>query len=214
MKRKLENVLFEKHCFLGPLLIMLISGLPWWIAYWPGTLQYDSCGQLLQYLGVGRMTAHHPLPVTMAMGVLLDVGRALFQSDNVGLFLYTGLQFGAQCFVLAYCFHVFRCMAAPMWIRWVSLIYYTVFPLVPNWGISYGKDTGYYISIILFTIMLIEMFRCGQDKISVDQKVLWILSLLGLVIFRNDGRYVVAISIVLLLILRRKYWTLFLTGGL
>lgn len=67
MRKKIENTLFDKYSFWGPFTVFFVLGLPWWIAFWPGTLQYDSCGQLLQYLGVGKMSGHHPLPITMLM---------------------------------------------------------------------------------------------------------------------------------------------------
>lgn len=212
MRGKIQKLMFEKHPFLLPFLVIMLCGLPWWIAYWPGTLQYDSCGQLLQYIGVGKMTAHHPLPVTMVMGILLDIGRAVFHSDNMGIFLYTGLQFLAQCLVFAYTFCVYRKIQVPMWMRWGSLFFYAIFPLLPNWGISYGKDTGYYISFLLFTLVIIDTFLAGDGKGSPWKQILWVVSLLGLVAFRNDGRYVVALTILLLFVFLRNYWKIYIKG--
>ncbi len=212
MRKKIEKILFESHPFLAPLAILFLFGLPWWIAYWPGTLQYDSCGQLLQYIGLGKMTAHHPLPVTMLMGSLLDVGRVLFDSDNVGIFLYTAIQFLAQCLVLAYGFCVMKRIRVPMGMRWMSLVYYALFPLLSNWGISYGKDTGYYISFLLFVLVIIDVFLKRNGKVVGWQLTLWILSLMGLVVFRNDGRYVVVLTIIALFISVRRYWKTYLIG--
>lgn len=211
--KKISGIIFEEHPFAAPFLILLCCGLPWWIAFWPGTLQYDSCGQLLQYIGVGKMTGHHPLPVTMAMGILLDIGRAVFHSDNVGIFLYTGIQFLAQCLVIAYGFSVFRQRQMPIWVRWVALGYYAVFPLIPNWGISYVKDTGYYISFLLMILVMADMFSDGDRLPDRRQKALWTVSLLGLTAFRNDGRYVVIITVAAMLLFVRKYWKTYLVGA-
>lgn len=213
MRKKFEIILFEQHSFLGVFSFILICSLPWWIAFWPGTLQYDSCGQLLQYYGVGPMTGHHPLPVTMVMGFLMDIGRNVFHSDNVGLFLYTGSQFIVQTLVISYGFCVYRRIHAPMWIRWFSLFFYSLFPLVPNWGISYVKDTGYYISFLLYTFVLIDLFLLEETKISKGQCILYLCSLLGLISFRNDGRYVVAITTIAFLIFLKKYWKTYLLGA-
>ena len=211
--KKISRIIFDEHPFLAPFTILMCCGLPWWIAFWPGTLQYDSCGQLLQYMGVGKMTAHHPLPVTMVMGILLDIGRAVFHSDNAGIFLYTGIQFLVQCLVISYGFCVFRRRQMPVWMRWVGLGYYAIFPFIPNWGISYVKDTGYYISFMLMVLVMADAFLEGDRQIARWQRALWIISLLGLTAFRNDGRYVVAITVVILLLLVRKYWETYLLGA-
>lgn len=210
--KKISELIFVNHPFMGPFLLLVCFGLPWWIAYWPGTLQYDSCGQLLQYLGVGKMTGHHPLPVTMIMGISLDAGRTIFRSDNMGIFIYTGIQFLAQCSVLSYGFCVFDRMGVPLWMRWISLGFYTIFPLIPNWGISYCKDTGYYISFLLFTLVMTDAFLKGEGQVSRLQKVLWIFSLLGLAGFRNDGRYVIIIAVLVLFLFVRKHWKIYLKG--
>lgn len=210
--KKLSELIFVDHSFMGSFLILLCFGLPWWIAYWPGTLQYDSCGQLLQYLGVGRMTGHHPLPVTMLMGILLDVGRVLFHSDNAGIFLYTGIQFLAQCLVISYGFSVFNRIGVPIWMRWLSLVFYALFPLFPNWGISFCKDTGYYISFMLFVLVIIDAFLREDGQAGRLQRTLWVLSLFGVASFRNDGRYVIIITIVVLLLFVRKHWKTYLEG--
>lgn len=208
----MSKTVFEKHPFWCPFIILVCCGLPWWIAFWPGTLQYDSCGQLLQYLGVGKMTAHHPLPATMAMGILLDIGRAVFHSDNVGIFLYTGMQFLSQCLVISYGFCVFRRMEMPIWMRWLGLGYYSIFPLMPDWGISYVKDTGYYISFLLMILVMADVFLRREEEPSRWQRVLWIVSLLGLAAFRNDGRYIIMITVSALLLFVRRHWKTYLMG--
>lgn len=210
--KRLSQFIFEKHPFLGPFILLVCFGIPWWIAYWPGTLQYDSCGQLLQYLGVGRMTGHHPLPVTMVMGILLDVGRVLFRSDNMGIFLYTGIQFLAQCSVISYAFCVFRRMNVPVWMRWFGLVFYALFPLLPNWGISYCKDTGYYISFLLFTLVITDVFLKEDGGVGHLQGALWIIALLGVAGFRNDGRYVIIITAAALFLFAGKYRKTYLKG--
>lgn len=212
-KKKISGIIFDEHPFIAPFLILMCCELPWWIAFWPGTLQYDSCGQLLQYIGVGKMTGHHPLPVTMVMGILLDIGRAVFHSDNVGIFLYTGIQFLAQCLVISYGFFVFRRRQIPIWVRWVGLGYYSIFPFIPNWGISYVKDTGYYISFLLMILVMADVFLDGDGQTVRWQRALWIISLLGLAAFRNDGRYVVVITVAVMFLFARKYWKTYLMGA-
>lgn len=210
--KEISGFLFIDHPFAGPFLVLICCGLPWWFAFWPGTLQHDSCGQLLQYLGVGKMTGHHPVPVTLLMGIFLDVGRALFDSDNAGIFIYTFLQFVIQCAVISYGFCVFERLRLPLWFRWVSLAFYGLFPLLPNWGISYVKDSGYYICFLLLIISMLDVFDMEEGQAAMWKRALWIAALAGLCAFRNDGRYVAVTAAIVTALFRRKYLKTCLAG--
>ncbi|MCM1063769.1 MAG: DUF6020 family protein [Eubacterium sp.] len=211
--KRISEFLFDEHPFAGPFLILSCLGLPWWFAFWPGTLQYDACGQLLQYLGVGKMTGHHPVPVTLLMGILLDVGRTLFHSDNAGIFIYTLLQFAAQCAVVSYGVCVFKRFRLPIWFCWMSLAFYGVFPLLPNWGISYAKDPGYSICFLLLTFSMLDAFAMEREQDAVWKQILWIAALVGISAFRNDGRYVAATAVIAIALFRRRYLKTCLAGA-
>lgn len=215
MKKYMKGIseaIFIIHPFAGPLLILVCCGLPWWLAFWPGTLQYDSCGQLLQYLGVGKMTGHHPVPVTILMGMFLEVGRTFFHSDNAGIFFYTLLQFTLQCIIISYGFFVFKQLRVPLWFRWVSLLFYSLFPLLQNWGISYVKDSGYYICFFLLTLSMLDAFS-PEEQPAIWKQLIWVVALVGVSAFRNDGRYVALLAVVGVLLFRRKYWRTCLAGA-
>lgn len=212
--KEISVILFVKHPFIGPFLVLLCCELPWMFAFWPGTLQYDSCGQLLQYLGVGKMTGHHPVPVTILMGILLDIGRIVFQSDNAGIFLYTLLQFMVQCTVISYGFCVLKRLHVPLWFCSISLIFYGFFPLLPNWGISYVKDSGYYICFMLLTLSMLDNFCISEEQPAIWKQLVWIVGLVGVSAFRNDGRYVAFLATVVVLFFRRKYWKNCIIGAM
>lgn len=211
--KRISGFLFTDHPFAGPFFILMCCELPWWYAFWPGTLQYDSCGQLLQYLGVGKMTGHHPVSVTILMGILLDMGRSVFHSDNAGIFIYTLLQFTMQCIVFSYGFCVFKRLCVPIWFRWVSLVFYGLFPLLPNWGISYVKDSGYYICFVLLTLSTLDLFGMEEDQNISRKRLIWIAALLGVSLFRNDGRYVALAAVIGAALLRRKQFRTCLAGA-
>lgn len=216
MKRRVKAIsktIFTDHPFMSTFLILMCCEIPWWFAFWPGTLQYDSCGQLLQYLGVGKMTGHHPVPVTILMGIFLDIGRVFFHSDNAGIFIYTLLQVIMQCIVISYGFCVFKRYHLPLWFCWISLAFYGLFPLLPNWGISYVKDSGYYICFILLTFSMVDAFGMEEEQVRVWKRFIWIVALIGLSVFRNDGRYVAAMAIIGVALFRCRHFRTCLIGA-
>lgn len=209
---KVEKFLFEEHSFLGPFLFIIICALPWLIAFFPGTLSWDGLTQLRQSLGVIDKTGHHPIFMTEWMGGCIRLGRLLFHSDSFGVFLYTGPQFIYQTLVFAYASHVMSRKRVPVLISWGGLFLWGVYPYFQIWGFTVVKNSIQYISVLLMVAVLIEVIS-SEVKLKKYQIALFIASVAGITLSRNDGRYVVLITVFFAVILYRKYWKLFLGGA-
>lgn len=208
---RIEKLLFEEHPFLGPFLFIMICAVPWLIAFFPGPLQWDAYAQLRQGLGVEDINGHYPVFMTEWMSGCIRLGRLLFRSDSIGLFLYTGPQFLCQTVVFAYASLVMSRKRVPVLISWGSLFFWGVYPYFQIWGFTMVKDSIQYISVLLLVTVLIEVIS-SEMKLKGYQIVLFIISVAGITLSRNDGRYVVLITIIFAVIFYRKYWKLFLGG--
>lgn len=212
-KYRLERFLFERHTFLGPLLFFFLFGLPWVIAFFPGPLQYDAWFQLRMSIGELELTGHHPVFTTELMGICLHLGRRLFHSDTIGVFLYTGPQFAIQCLVFAYACHCTRKWKIPVCINWSMLLFWGgIFPFFPIWGYTMVKDTFYYIFLVLMTFSLSDLFYRENRKPFSPSTVLFLVGSMGVTLTRNEGRYLLAITLFACLLACRKYWKILLGG--
>lgn len=207
-----EKLLFVTHPFGGPFVFFLCAGLPWLIMFWPGTLQWDAHAQLWQYFGVVELTGHHPLTPTLFMGACVNFGRNILHSENLGFFLYTGLQFLAQCSVFSYALFLCSRTNIPILHRWILLVFYGIYPLFPNWGVTMVKDTGYYLFFTLFILSWIDILSTGLCKRTSYKLILWLTSCIGIGLWRNDGRYIVCITLLMSLLLLRKHWKIYILG--
>lgn len=207
---RLGQILFEEHSFLGPFLFLLAAGLPWLIAFCPGTLQWDAHGQLWMAMGVTEQTSYHPVFISDYMAGCVMLGRSLFHSDSVGLFFYTFPQFLAQSLVFSYVLTVMKRLECPVLFRWMALLFWGVFPYFQIWGFTMVKDSPYYISFVLFAAVLAEVL--ALDRIRGPQYVLMALGAGGMVLSRNDGRYVVVLTLLAAVLCYRRYWKLFALG--
>ena len=211
-KNKLEICLFQKHTFVGPLIVIFVLGLPWLIAFFPGTLQWDAHAQLWMNLGAVEKTGHFPVAMTELMGGCIRLGRLLFQSDSIGLFFYTILQFILQALTFSYGCYVIRKMNAPVLFSWLALLIWAVYPFFPIWGYTMVKDTMHYIFVLLLVITLQDVLYQCDEHMKWWQIVLFMASVLGITLTRNDGRYIVLITMLVAIFAYRKYWKLFLIG--
>lgn len=124
--------------------------------FWPGSVDWDSWGQISQVLGVQEMTAHHTVLSTWLHGWLFRLGRAL-GSDNLGVFLYIVLQF----LVCAWVFGQVTAFAARLGCsRGVQYAVTAFFALDPIWGAfiqTQVKDTLYAGLFVLFVLKTADL---------------------------------------------------------
>lgn len=214
--KKIETFLFQKHPFAGPLLFLFILALPWLICFFPGTLQWDGRAQLWVFFGVPEAVENagqHPVILTQIMGGCIWLGRKLFHSDTIGLFFYTIPQFIAQSLTFAYASLVLRKMKAPILFSWGALLYWGLYPLFPIWGYTMVKDTPFYIFILLHIVTLMDMMICCQkQQIKGWRTGLFLLSIAGVCLSRNDGQYVILVTLFCAFFLYRKYWKTYVAG--
>lgn len=213
---RIEIFLFEKHPFAGQLLFLFIAALPWMIFFCPGTLQWDGCTQLWIFLGnpeVADRAGQNPVILTQIMGGCVWLGRQLFHSDAIGLFVYNILQYVTQILVFAYAGFVLRKLRVPVLFSWGALLYWGVYPLFPIWGYTMVKDTPFYIFILLHIVTLMDMLACSQKTRAKGWQLgLFLLSIAGVCLSRNDGQYVILLTLFCALFLYRKYWKIYAAG--
>lgn len=213
LKGKIEKFLFGEGVFLKIFFVIFLFGLPYIICFLPGTLQWDAVAQICQYFGVNPMTGQQPVAVTQLMGSCIDIGRFLFHSDALGMFLYTGSQFLIQCFVFAYAISLMCKLNAPILLRWGTLVLFGIYPIFPIWGYTLVKDTGYYIFLLLFLTAMVDILT-GDKEPKWHKTALLMSSAVGAVLFRNDGRYVIFITLIFGILAYRKYRKVFLSGSI
>ena len=188
----------RRACFL----IILLSWVPCWLAYYPAIYSYDGEPQLIQYLS-GAFDNHHPILHTLIMGWCYDLGRFL----NTGLSIpVDGMAFYAlaQMLLLAWSFacavQTLKNVGASR--RGVVLLtaWFALFPVHPLMAVSTTKDTFFTAFFILFFVRLCQLvlpaFHQQDDEHTPGAMSCTVLLLaadaLGMMLMRKNGLYVMA----------------------
>lgn len=172
-------------------LLIGAAWLPWVAVFWPGSVDWDSWGQISQVLGVQEMTAHHTVLSTWLHGWLFRLGRAL-GSDNLGVFLYIVLQF----LVCAWVFGQVTAFAARLGCsRGVQYAVTAFFALDPIWGAfiqTQVKDTLYTGLFVLFVLKTADLLLFPQEWQG-SRPRLTVYAVLGVLccLLRKNGIYAV-----------------------
>ena len=198
---------YRRHSFLCPFLILLCGCVLPLVLVYPGGMNADSWCQAGMYFQVVRpdwglyeFTSHHPPAHTVYFSSIIALGKKL-GSANLGLFAVVLLQAVMHSAVFAYALHTMRQLGAPRYLRLLGLLaalfspfYVTAYPAVV-------KDNVYSWALLLFVTEVIWMLRLGRDYWRGGRHLaLLALGILGAMLMRNNGKYVIYPMVLLLLI--------------
>jgi len=160
----LSKPVFSKCWFYQ--LIILISWLPCYLAYFPGIYSYDGEPQLIQYTS-GQLDNHHPIIHTYIIGGCYDLGKWL-QSKGIsidGLAFYTTIQCVLLSFAFSYMLRFLAKQKAGAVYIILSMAYICLFPTVPLMAMSSTKDTFFAAFFILFLTSLVQLQVSGDGQL-------------------------------------------------
>lgn len=183
--RELPRPIF---CFGLATVTMLLCWLPGYLAYYPGICAYDITIQMGQIVS-GSYGTHHPLAHTLLVGVFVKLGSGL-GNVNTGIALYTAFQM--LCLALTF-------GAGIAWLRslkartiWIVLIWVwcCLFPFHIYMSITVTKDVFFTVFFLLQMICFCQILHRGENRLGWGRwDVGYLLATLGMVLFRNNGRY-------------------------
>ena len=194
---KLFCCIFEYKPFLIPFLIFLISGIWYVICFYPGAVNWDGLQELDYFFEIHQWSTHHPVFPTIIMGLSMKAGRFLID-DNFGIFIYNFIQYIISSAVFAYLIRYLVRKNAPHFLIVVTFLFFLLNPAWLANSYTLIKDTYYYLFFILFVISLFEYY---DDNFNFAKLL---LSGFMVVLFRLNGIYVVLLSLLFMLIFKQE----------
>lgn len=191
---------YNKHPFKVSVVVLFVCWLPNLLLSYPATMCIDVWNQMLQSFGFQKFTTHHPPAHTVLAGAFERVGL-LLGSANLGLFLYILFQTILFALILGYMFYTMKELASPTWLKVTAFIIAVSSPYYTQYIGMIVKDTIYSYFILLFVIELVYILLLKQEYWK-SKKHCFLLaaSMIGSVLFRNNGKYVIYPMILCILI--------------
>ena len=215
--KKLKNS-FEEKPFRLSLLIILICWIPYIISFFPAILSPDPSFQIKQFFGIetkyldytvqydnpSTITNHHPVLHTAILGGCVKLGHTLFNSTNIGLFLYSLIQIAILSSVLAFTIKYMKVLKTPYYIRFLTLILYSVVPVFPLYAMSAVKDVIFTSLVILYMIAIYDLIKNNIQKLTYKKSILLTVLILLIMLMRNNGIYLVLMSLPFLIFINKN----------
>lgn len=193
--------LLYQHPFRVTLLTLTIKNVPYFIVSYPGILMGDSTNQIGQVLGTTAFSNHHPVIHTMLIGLFLKPHELI--GWNNCIFLYCLFQTVLLFLVLSACISTLVRMQTKKWITLSVLLFYLFQPRIENYLFLVSKDVIYSAFFTLFMLMLFR-FLYSQETLAKSELFLFGFSIVGMVFFRNEGKYIVLGTLLLALLIKCK----------
>lgn len=196
-----NNLTVNIRCFVVIGAVIFVAYLPWIIIRYPGAMECDAYYQIEQFLGYIPMNGQWPPLSCALMGGVVGLGKAVFGSYNAGAFLYVLIQTIISVCVLTYSIIAMNRMGVSRVFCTATAVVYIVSTSYASYITSIVKDTMFAVLFLLFIVLLAEILH-GYDK-----KRFIALFAVGLIMcgLRNNGVYLVGVSLVALLIYLIKH---------
>ena len=182
---------FSKKPFLKVFFILCAAYLPFLLLSYPGNLCWDVIGQIEQVIFDTGYSAHHPIVHTLMVGGFVKLGDILFHSYEIGLFMYMLLQLVLFVSALAATVAFLAKRKVRFSVLTALVVLYAIAPVYSNMASTAVKDVPFISFIIGYLICFSMLIENPQKIKSFKFIACFILLQLGVILFRNNGLYVV-----------------------
>ena len=204
-----ENKIEEKYKknYIIYIVLILVCWMPYFFRYFPGLLTADSCTQVSQAIGLTELSNHHPIFHTGIISIFVNLGINLFGNINYGVAMYTVVQMSLMAISFSYVLYYLYKNNVPFFIRFFALIYYMLYPINALFSITMWKDILFAGIIPIFVIQCDKVVKM-PEKFLKDKVKLITFAIVSILVcyLRNNGVYIVLLTMFFLFIIERKYW--------
>lgn len=152
------------------------------------------------------ITSHHPVAHVLLLGGLTEGFYLLTGSYNVGIAIYTVLQMLILAWVLSLSIEFMAEFGVPRFWRILSMVFYALSPIVQLFSICATKDVFFTAAELLFFLSAIRLSVDRESAGNRKRMIYFGISALCTMIFRNNGVYIVLLTLAVLAVCCRKQW--------
>ena len=202
---------YSKHSYIWWFILMFLVWIPHTIISHPASMECDAWDSLYQYFGKAPFTAHHPPVFTVLLGWFASLGLSL-GDVNVGFFLWVLLQTLICTAIMAYVLYTMNKLKVPQWLIIITVLIAAISPFYNSYVTTIVKDTPYSFAVLLYMVELVYMHMDWKKYWkSLGHIFLFIMSNIAMILFRHNGKYILAIMLVYLIIrcmIRKKEYSI------
>lgn len=185
--------------------IFFISYIPYFLYYYPGILQNDAIYSLEQINGYTQYSNNQSIIYTLLLGGVWNFGKTVLSNGNYGLAIYTIIQMIATSLVLSIIIYYMAKRKIPTKWRIITFLFLLLNPLTAMYAVRIEKSMFFTLAIILVVIGITEIMMKKEEFFKEKSKIIiFAILLLLLSLLRDDGIYVITLTLIAMLIACKK----------
>lgn len=210
----------EKYPFRTTMISLIIMYIPYIIASYPGIFTGDTFDIIYQGYNIPTWSSsyrplinnnvilnnHHPVAYTMFLHYCIAIGKRVFHSYNIGVFICSVLQFLFMIGVISLLIKFLAYINISPKVNLILIAYFVFSPRLQNYMFLLSKDVCYTAFVMLHLIMFYNLITGTKDK---KYYIGFIISAIGILIFRNDGKYMLCITLIVAIFMLKETRKLF-----
>ena len=194
----------KKKPYKWSLLGFLISWSGHLIIKYPAGNCIDVINQIKMGMGTIPMTSHHPIFHTLVMKWFIKIGILLFDSMNIGIFLFVIVEAVIMALIFSYIIAILSKTRLPDIFLLISLIFFMVSPYIVGYVGQSVKDVLFSAFMVLFMVLVFQYTIKAEGVFGKKWNILLFISTAGSILFRNNGIYVIVPTFLIIFILECK----------
>lgn len=194
----------NKKSIVFCMLIIFTCYIPYLIHEWPSILFLDSISEM--YTGtycIKSMVNHHPILHILIVSGFVNWGRAI-NNYNLAIGMYSIIQMLFTAFTFSYSLYYMSKKGVKRAVRIIIMLVYCFYTPFAIYSVSMLKDVPFSIMVIWFTICVSEIVLNDEFLKKKRNIVTFILISILLILFKNNGIYIFALSAFLMLVFVKK----------
>ena len=191
-----NSLFFKNKMIFGGIIFcsIIVCWLPYLLTLYPCCLLADSLRSINQSIGVEGINNAHPILFTLIIKFFLTIGNILHLDASVSIFLFSFSQTLFFAFTITHFIIWLAKRGVNKYICYLILGYFLFSPVFVFYAIQVQKDTLFSLMCFHITLILGDIVRMRESFFDNKLNILkLILTLLFIVLLRNNGIYVVFI---------------------
>ncbi|MEG2770186.1 MAG: DUF6020 family protein, partial [Oscillospiraceae bacterium] len=176
------------------------------LIFGPVRLSADSSACIAQSLDYYPINNTHPVYYTMLIGAFLRFGQML-GNISIGAYLFGFCQMSFMAGVVSFLLYKMHCYGSPKILLALSFLYYTLTPVFGINAITMWKDIPFSACLVLLMLTLYKQVQTKGALLKTNKGLVEFSVLCFVTCFlRGNGKYIVLLCLVAVLIVYIKDW--------
>lgn len=193
------------NSLLAVVALLVLARVPYLVIWWPGIFFFDSHRSYDELLGIRPWTTYEPVGHTLMIGLAQWLGTAL----GLGISGEVAIESLAQIAAMSAAFTLLLVRLAawgvPRTLWFAGLGWIVLMPLVSLFSVVIIKDEPFSAAFVFFMVALGELVFGAHSRRLRWPWVVLVVSAVFLIGTRNNGSYVVLLSLPVLLFALRRF---------